>query len=578
MTHECSLQVVTWNCQGAKSNLFGINELLEGADVIFLQETWLEEWEGIILVDLATKNNFGIKFLSGMEPSREKNVGRPFGGLAIMWKKSKVDFVGKVNYGENRRIINLELGFNGQKFNWINVYAPSETKSSEDAFVIMEFWGQLSAEIKSCNNEFIIVGGDFNTDYNRRGSYLEIMLDEVKENELIFGDQKGSNKITYVSKINGSTSWIDHFLVSKNMEGLLGNCFVLDHIMGSDHFPLQVALIMKGAPPPRIRMVNEKRGNKVKFDWKKNNRIHKRQYAWEVTDILNDTLEPKVFECNKKDCSNEWHRRDLQGVCSFLNEVMKYCERKAIPLMKNWDRKGGKQPVAGWNEIVKEKYKDYKEINLKWIKEGRNKQGETFESRKEKLKQYKGAVRFCKKHQKELKVKNIVKANRNIDAAGFWNEINKLRKGGKEDIDRIDGKSDGKEICKMWRDKFLDIGKAEMNDKIFEDVCGEVQTRQDFENGRNNTESQEDLISEVDIVEEWEVRDCLKKLKGGKSRGPDGIVGEQLKWGGGTKLWKWICKLIVKCFSHGVMLKETLDSWILSIVKNFKGNLEDSDN
>jgi len=58
----------------------------------------------------------------------------------------------------------------------------------------------------------------------------------------------------------------------------------------------------------------------------------------------------------------------------------------------------------------------------------------------------------------------VLKTNRNINAAEFWKEINKLRKREKENVNRIDGISDNKDIAKRWRDTFMEIGMDKMNE------------------------------------------------------------------------------------------------------------------
>ena len=81
----------------------------------------------------------------------------------------------------------------------------------------------------------------------------------------------------------------------------------------------------------------------------------------------------------------------------------------------------------------------------------------------------------------------------------------------------------------------------------------------------------------MDFIKEWEVKECLKKISEGKARGPDGIVGEQIKWGG-SKLWKWVSQLMQGCFMHEVVFEEALHSWVIPVVKDGKGNLENSEN
>jgi hypothetical protein len=83
--------------------------------------------------------------------------------------------------------------------------------------------------------------------------------------------------------------------------------------------------------------------------------------------------------------------------------------------------------------------------------------------------------------------------------------------------------------------------------------------------------------TDLEEVENWEIKDCLKKVKEGKARGPDELVGEQIKRGG-TELWNWIIQLIKGVFRHAVTLDITNQTWIKPIVKDKRGNLEDSNN
>jgi len=78
-------------------------------------------------------------------------------------------------------------------------------------------------------------------------------------------------------------------------------------------------------------------------------------------------------------------------------------------------------------------------------------------------------------------------------------------------------------------------------------------------------------------IDKWEIIGVLKKIKLGKARGPDGLAGEQIKWGG-AKLWDWVVKLVKGVIQHGCVLDNTLESWVKPILKDKKGNSQDSNN
>ena len=102
-----------------------------------------------------------------------------------------------------------------------------------------------------------------------------------------------------------------------------------------------------------------------------------------------------------------------------------------------------------------------------------------------------------------------------------------------------------------------------------------------MENLNTRTEGKENNLTEghtkYDTVSVWKVKEVLKSTGCGKARGPDGIVGEQIKLGG-TVLWNWIRKLMKGIFSHAVVLDATLETWVKPLVKDKKGNVEDSNN
>src|SRR5207253_3225284 len=158
--------------------------------------------------------------------------------------------------------------------------------------------------------------------------------------------------------------------------------------MGSDHHPLSLVIGVQLNSNSKERGAKTRK-TKREINWKGLSKEQKQNYAWEVTEILNSSPGPEVFECKEEKCNNRQHIRDINGVCEYLTEVTKKVEEKLGKM-----RKHGKRKIAGWGDAVGKKYSEYKEIHLEWVRNGRKSEGEIFEKRKEKHRIYKGAVRF----------------------------------------------------------------------------------------------------------------------------------------------------------------------------------------
>jgi len=115
------LQISTYNCQSSKRNTGGIHKLCEQSDLVFLQEHWL------FPDDLPTLNNIHNDFvsfaLSSMDPSLELVAGRPFGGVAVLWRKTLAPYVTPMSFDDDR-IVGLELNRDGVKMLFLGVYLP----------------------------------------------------------------------------------------------------------------------------------------------------------------------------------------------------------------------------------------------------------------------------------------------------------------------------------------------------------------------------------------------------------------------------------------------------------------------
>ena len=84
---QCSLRIASFNCEGFnehKQDFIKLRLLLDN-DLVFLQEFWLLE-STLTKINSLSTNFFSIA-TSGVNTS-EVLHGRPYGGVAILWRKN----------------------------------------------------------------------------------------------------------------------------------------------------------------------------------------------------------------------------------------------------------------------------------------------------------------------------------------------------------------------------------------------------------------------------------------------------------------------------------------------------------
>ena len=116
----CNLRIVTYNCQWFNCNIEFINQLLETCDVVYLQETLLND---ILQFQLYNLNDDFIPTHVSAVRNSNMFVGRPHGGLDILWRKTLYIqfFLVEIN---NYRILGLKLECLNISNYLLNVHLP----------------------------------------------------------------------------------------------------------------------------------------------------------------------------------------------------------------------------------------------------------------------------------------------------------------------------------------------------------------------------------------------------------------------------------------------------------------------
>lgn len=230
-----NLTLITFNLHGFNQGSDAILECIEAIapDCLLLQEHWLTADN---LSKLDTFNDYFVIASPAMCNSLDNGpvFGRPYGGVAVLMKKSLIDCCRVVSLTERFIAILLcdVLVF--------NVYLPCVGTPNRLALyqdIIYDIWFiRESHELKKC-----LLVGDFNVDIHRRlGDETSAFLAQfLSEHSLTssFGLFPDKRFVTYINESLGHQSCIDYFFSDSN--DLLVDTFIFEpEVNFSDHLPV----------------------------------------------------------------------------------------------------------------------------------------------------------------------------------------------------------------------------------------------------------------------------------------------------------------------------------------------------
>ena len=90
-------------------------------DIIFLQETWLSKNDNALLKDV--DDNFDAFGISAMNDENGYQTGRPYGGLAVLWRKEFTHACTLLNL-DDVCLLGVTFDTNLGKMLLVNTYLP----------------------------------------------------------------------------------------------------------------------------------------------------------------------------------------------------------------------------------------------------------------------------------------------------------------------------------------------------------------------------------------------------------------------------------------------------------------------
>ena len=233
-----SLTICSFNCKNVKTSLVEIIDLCLSFDIILLQETWLLDFELPLLNNVHP--DFYARGISSVKSNDGLLVGRPHGGLAILWRKSMGSDCTVVDYCDDR-LMGLEISSHSSKVLLVNVYLPYCCNDNIDDY--MFYLCKLDSIIESADTPYVFVVGDFNANVSLNDNVLshkfgQMLVDYTSEHRLHISDKMLCDKDTYTFYSSASISWLDHIVSTMMAHSIINDVRVLYDFITSDHHPI----------------------------------------------------------------------------------------------------------------------------------------------------------------------------------------------------------------------------------------------------------------------------------------------------------------------------------------------------
>ena len=552
------LNVISYNCkhfvcEGPKFDY--INSLSDNYSIIMLQEHWLFESE------LSKLSNVGDGFAFEAKSSMNENecrVGRPFGGCAILWNPMLQCDVKPVICNSSR-VCGVLLCHNGSTYLIINVYMPCD-RGYYDQVGLPEYidvLNEVSSLIERYDTNYVIVGGDFNTDINRVTPQTRQLLDFKNDNDLDFCQNYCDDMVVYTfMSSGGNTSVIDHFLISKNLGKYVAKYSVLNNHLFSDHVPLFVSFNIDVQ-----QFVCKENTVLNKVSWKKATVKDIVRYKSLLNNKLNSIIyDGSVFTCTDRFCTS--HAKDISDVYKQVIDACLYAGDKCIPSMFSCKRKS----IPGWNDNVEGFRQEALYWHRCWKDAGCPREGNVAEIMRITRARYHKAVKDVKRDKDNIRIEKMASAIADNRHRDLWAEVRKI-KGNKSFLPGcVDNMSSQIDICEVFAKKYESTYNSVPYDP------GEMQSLRDII---------DDQICknkiDMNYVMICDVTKGVDKLRTNKSDGGEGLYSDHVI-NGCQSLYVWLSLLFNAMLIHGMSPDSMVVGTMIPIPKNKRQSLSNSNN
>lgn len=587
-----NLSVATFNCKYFDGFMKEkvCRDLLDKCDFLLLQEHWLFLDNFHKFDKISDRYTVCKHGKSSMDPSVLR-VGRPYGGCVILWKDNinlDINLVNTTSSRLNCVQITSRLGFS---FLLFNVYMPTDDRTSGGNLCeYQDVLAEISTISNNINSSFIMIAGDFNTDFARNTPQSRELINFCESESLVSCSNLTCSNIdfTYECSATGNRSLIDHILITENVKDFICNFQSYETLdNSSDHIPLTLDLNINCE-----YLETKERIYKPKIAWYKVNVHDDKQYkSYLDKELKNIALPQEAFECNLLNC--EAHCTKLNEFSKSIVDSCLTAGHRSLPTIGNETETSYKKNVkAGWNDFCRDK----KEIALywhhRWKNDGKPSNSLSATMRRKTRMQYHYSVRCIEKNKDIIKADKMA-SKKSSNRNGLWKEAKKMRgKNNKLPI-IVDNTSGEDNISELFGKKFhgifnsvafdhkeLDTIKDEVNCKIRErNLLVDNSDGNNCTQGKSYQTPTSDVSNKLDthIISPEDIKEALRSLKVGKSDGNLGLYSDHFIRGTNL-LYTYISFLFNAMLKHGYTPDSMCIGTIIPIIKNKRKSTNDSDN
>lgn len=299
------IKFASFNCNSVKASYEDIRHLCKNVDLVALQETWLLPFDVPFLVII--DKEFECTRKSAVDISTGILRGRPYGGVAILWRTGLFQTV-TVLECNCPRITAIKATSGERSIIVFSVYMP--TDSIDNLPIFTECLSKICAVMDSSDVEAVYILGDFNAHPGELfcSELLNFCKEQSWDLELL---GLTSNNHTYVSGAHGSTSWLDHCVVTRSAWHTVARIYVDHDVYCSDHLPLIIECKLS-----LVRSKVKQSTHKVnKIMWENRNGDQIDVYRAICNSKLSKLEFPQeLFDCGSNHCHCEDHKDMIKNM------------------------------------------------------------------------------------------------------------------------------------------------------------------------------------------------------------------------------------------------------------------------